>query len=632
METAADPITRYLNNIERLRAFDNASFDADLPGGEILQKLLAMREEALAIRQENVRLLSDPALGFGLAPEQMHPEQAEMLQDFAVHLARFSIHKDLGLFYDIHRQLLAYAEWKQDPDLTVMEHYYCGLALFYLRNPYESLHMDTYEDELLAHFRANAALLPKIGAVANQDTQFFIMRSVGNVRLGYSLYERDSEEQGSFFLFQPRLGDVERYLEQQQEDIRVFFDPKLQEQMPYLPWDTMRYALSTGCMTLFSYLRNHDDEQVAQFVYERALYIEKHLEQTENTRDRYVKPRIVYYISAAKFHAGKISIDQLLETFFRTLEQADPKDYSLDGTYLNLDLGNYALADWGSYSREEKWRPHLDAIRQHANAYIRSMPNSDSSQLVAQYLIHQMNLNYSLHLHSDAGYMLQNLMVLDKPSYVHSYIVSELARVLGSWLYEHDPDIFEDLKACLREHDQPDTAPFLLEMIRMSGLYSNVGMLSILPVARMKARPLTAEEDRMMQLHAYAGYITLCLHPDTVIYAPAALGHHCWYNGRGGYPEYYDRTKQKAALAVDIVAAASYLEQSTDAIGICLEEPVSTAQAFAEIRSGAGTRFLPQLAAAMEDENLKERLNTILGRGRQAAYIRLYRRREAQEN
>jgi|GEM_PF-1898387 len=628
MKPNEDPMSRYLQNLDRMRELRSMVFPADESGERILSRLADARAEAAAIRKEDEILLRDPALGLSVPPAGMSAQQAETLRRFAGQLARFASQKDLGLFYQVHQHLLAYAEAHGDRDLEIEEHYYCGIALYYLRTTYESLHMDTYEDEMLAHFSANAQMLPQIASVANHDSQFFILRSCGNLKLAYTL----STHGEPFALFQPRPGDLACYIACQHDDFRLFFDQRLEAEMPYIPWASVRYAVCSGAITLLSYLRDTNDPQEASFVYEQSRYVEQHMEQQENTKDRFVKPRTAYFLSAARFHAGLITIDQLLENLFRILEKADPKDYSLDGTYLNLDLGCFVLAYWGAYSREEKWRPQLDAIRMHAGSYLRSMPNSDCSHLVAMYLIHQMNMNYLFHFQSDAGYLLRSLMILDRPTYVHSSLVSELALAIGTWLHDHHPEIFDDLAGCLAESGQPASSPFLLEMIRMSGLYSDVGILSILPVAEMQARPLTKEETGIYQLHPYAGYVTLCLHPDTAIYAAAALGHHRWYDGTAGYPEYYDRAAHKDALAADITAAADFLESSTNPLGDCAGMPLSFSEAAAMICEGAGTRFHPLMAEAMADQELRSRLSVILERGRRAAVIRIYRAQEAQED
>lgn len=618
-------IQGYLDLIAQMKAISNLSFPAAASGEEILTALSRAREEADAIQARGIALLKDPMLGLDLAPAQMQESQAEALRALAGRLLRFSNQKDLGLFWQIHQQLLAYAEAAKNRDLEIEEHYYCGLAMYYLRTPYEMLHMDTDEDDVLAHFSANARLLNEIDSFADHDTQFFIIRSVANVKLGYSMYADDLP----FSLFHPRPGDRERYIAQQHLDVKILSDPKLAEKLPYLPWDTIRYAITTGTMSLLSYLRDTGDEQEAAFVYEQSRYIAAHLDETARTEDRFIKPRLAYYLAAARFHVGRTGIDELLQILFDTVDQADRKDYSLDGIYQNLDLGCYALAYWGRYSRQEKWRPRLDAIRMHADSYMRSMPDGESAPLVAQYIFNQILLNDQLHLSSDADYLLRSLMVLDRPTYVHSLIVSETARAIGTWLLEQKPLLFADLQQCLKTHGQPDTGPFLLEMIRMAGLYCDVGKLAVQPSAAKPPRTLLKKEIEIQDLHTYAGYLTLQLHPDTQIYAETALGHHCWHDGSHGCPSYALRTGQKTALAVDIVAASDWLTAAVDPIRS--SSPMSFEEAVCQMAERSGTQFHPVMREALQDQDLQKRLRQILDRGLKATYTRIYRRQEVQD-
>ncbi len=627
MNPDVDLIEQYLDNIEKMHALSVLTFPAETAGKDILRGLQDACEQSAAIRQENYRLLRDPSLGLYTPVENMTPQQADTLKRFADQLSTFAMHKDLGLFYQVHKHLLSYAEYTHDQCLQIAENYYCGIAIYYLRTPYESLHMDNYQDEELHYFHANAELLPQITQLKDHDAQLFILRSIGNTKLCYSLF-LDSEP---FSLFPPRRGDVDRYINEQHAVVKLFFDPKLEEAMPYLPWETLRFTISVGCTTLFSYLRDTDNKSEAAYVYERMQYVDAHRNQTDNAKNRFVKPRYVYYQAASAYHAGKSTIDQLLMTLFTTIESADMNDHTLDGTYLNLDLSSYAVAYWGKFSREEKWRPHLDTIKNRAETYLKTMTDYDSSQVVATYLIHQMNLNYSYHLQSDASYLLKNLLILERTSYVHSYIVSELSRVLASCLYQHHPEVFVQQQQYMKEKGLENTAPFIMETVRMAGLYSDVGILSILPVVRMQSRPWTAEETEIFMLHPYAGYITLCLHPETEIYAMAALGHHRWYDQKAGFPEYYDREKDRTSVITDIVAVCAYLETATDKFRMRQDQSIDAELAMRFVAEGAGTQFHPLMKEAMEDPSLTQRITSILDRGRKAAYIRIYRQKGQDE-
>lgn len=627
MNPDGDLIEQYLDNIEKMHALNNLTFPADTSGEDVYRGLQDAHHQAEEIRKENQVILHDPSLGIYTLVEKMTPSQAENLKKFAAQLSKFASHKDLGLFYQIHVHLLAYAQYIHDQVLEIEENYYCGIAIYYLNTPFEALRMDTHEDLIRKYFQANADLLPKITEIADHDAQFFIIRSIGNTKLGYSLFNGPEP----FSLFPPRKGDVRRYIDEQHAVIKLFFDPQLEKELPYLPWETLRFTITVACMTMLSYLRNTEDAQEADYIYERAKYIEAHRDQTDNAKNRFVKPRYVYYLAASSFHAGKITIDQMLSTLFTTIESADSNDRTLDGAYLNLDLSSFVIEYWGKYSRDEKWRPHLEKIKEKAQEYLKTMPDYDSSHVVVSYLIHQMNLNYTYHLQSDAGYLLKNLMILERATYVHSYIVSELSRTIASWMFQHHPEVFAGLQAYMKEKGMENTAPFVMEMVRMAGLYSDVGILSILYTARMENRPYTEEENEIFEVHPYAGYITLCLHPDTEIYALTALGHSRWYNGEGGFPSYYDRKKNPTAIATDIVYTAAYLESSTNTLRMRFDEPIDSELALTIVKENAGTQFHPLMKEAVEDPSLRERLIQILEKGRKAAYIRIYRRVETAE-
>ena len=90
--------------------------------------------------------------------------------------------------------------------------------------------------------------------------------------------------------------------------------------------------------------------------------------------------------------------------------------------------------------------------------------------------------------------------------------------------------------------------------------------------------------------------------------APAALYHHCYYNGKGGYPNDVPSCPPEIKGIVDALSVADSLDAATDNIGRCynLAKPFRTL--LEELRAQSGTRYAPNVVALFEDERFCQQL------------------------
>ena len=127
----------------------------------------------------------------------------------------------------------------------------------------------------------------------------------------------------------------------------------------------------------------------------------------------------------------------------------------------------------------------------------------------------------------------------------------------------------------------------------------------------------------MAHLHTLAGRILLEPHPSTSRYAPAALGHHKWYDGSRGYPDAYTRLECPARQMVDVVGLVDWLESKTSFSSMS-GTGFPFAQAVEEAVKLEGRRFSPLLTALLRDKSVAGQLERAFERGRQNAYRLMY--------
>ena len=128
----------------------------------------------------------------------------------------------------------------------------------------------------------------------------------------------------------------------------------------------------------------------------------------------------------------------------------------------------------------------------------------------------------------------------------------------------------------------------------------------------------------MARLHVVAGEALLSPRPSTSRYAPAALGHHAWYDGSRGYPDAYRRLECPARQIVDVIGLMDWLEAATnadrryDGTGESFEDAVKAAIGL------EGKRFSPLLTARLRDAATVERIREAFAQGRGKALQGMY--------
>ena len=120
------------------------------------------------------------------------------------------------------------------------------------------------------------------------------------------------------------------------------------------------------------------------------------------------------------------------------------------------------------------------------------------------------------------------------------------------------------------------------------------------------------------------GYELLCNVGGKDDLAPAALYHHTFYDGHGGYPKNYPPCPAGIKPIVDALTVADSLDAATDNIGRCytMAKPVDTL--LGEFRAQRGTRYAPEVVALLDDEDFCRDLKETLDETRKSVYLEVY--------
>lgn len=351
----------------------------------------------------------------------------------------------------------------------------------------------------------------------------------------------------------------------------IIADPYYHRLDPDLPWGKFEYAMHMDRETLLSYLRHHNDPVVAVRVMEsaEAIYRDRVLYKGEEARLQ--NWRVSYLYKAACFHAGRCTAREVVEELLDIIHHTDIQDYSDTGINKNLTAVSYLVA------------------------YEVKMPPADRREMACR----------------TEEVMDRSLRYLDNvPQNRYSRVVSRAVRELVEMQAEAGTARRSRIEIC--------------ELAYECGLYHDVGKSCVFLYIGNNYRRLLDEEFTCIQWHTVFGCELLCNVGGKDDLAPAALYHHTFYDGHGGYPKNYPPCPAGIKPIVDALTVADSLDAATDNIGRCytMAKPVDTL--LGEFHAQRGTRYAPEVVALLDDEEFCRDLKETLDETRKSVYLEVY--------
>ena len=181
-------------------------------------------------------------------------------------------------------------------------------------------------------------------------------------------------------------------------------------------------------------------------------------------------------------------------------------------------------------------------------------------------------------------------------TYAHSVNVAMIARKLMEGILEYQPELLKGALGEIRHGKVLLNSKKCLDFIYEAAFYHDIGKNGIISTVNNDYRPLTDEEYTIIKTHPALGAELLKIAPSLYEkYLDTTLGHHKWYNGKGGYPEDFDNTKSPKRILIDIITLSDCMQAATERIGRNYKEGKTFDMVMEEFRKGAGTKFNPDL-------------------------------------
>lgn len=212
-------------------------------------------------------------------------------------------------------------------------------------------------------------------------------------------------------------------------------------------------------------------------------------------------------------------------------------------------------------------------------------------------------------------------------TYAHSIHVAKIARVLLDGVLKYKPELLKGVFGYKNTEEILKHKRTLRSFIFSAGKVHDIGKNAIVSVVNNEYLPLTDDEFDIIRLHPRLGEIFLRAVPGLEIFHDTTVGHHIWYNGKGGYPADFDNTKSPIRFLIDIVTLSDCLQAATECVGRNYRISKTFEVVMPELRAGAGTKYNPDLVALIDAyPKLAKKLHHLVENGWIEIYYRIYSR------
>lgn len=210
-------------------------------------------------------------------------------------------------------------------------------------------------------------------------------------------------------------------------------------------------------------------------------------------------------------------------------------------------------------------------------------------------------------------------------TYAHSVHVSMIAKVLMEGILKYEPELLAGTMNYRHVADIERDRKMFVHYIEEAAMYHDLGKNSIISVVNNDYRPITDEEFAIIKRHPELGLQYLELSPALKKYHDTTLGHHKWYNGKGGYPDSFDNTKSDVRTLIDIVTLSDCLQAATEQVGRNYKGDKTFDSVMQEFRREAGTRYNPDIVAFIDRHpNVAKKMAKLVNEGWVEIYYKIY--------
>jgi HD-GYP domain-containing protein (c-di-GMP phosphodiesterase class II) len=185
--------------------------------------------------------------------------------------------------------------------------------------------------------------------------------------------------------------------------------------------------------------------------------------------------------------------------------------------------------------------------------------------------------------------LLRDILVKKQPAnYMHSLMVERISLSILDYI-NNSKDLLlnEFYKIGFSNYDELKSYVARAARIHDLGKSLSTGLIT------QQYRSLTDLEYKYVKKHPEKGLALIGNDKDFAPYFDVMIGHHKDYDGKNGYPVYFDNTKSKYKIIIDLIRIADAIDAGTDCYGRNYSLGKNFDMLFQELVDGEGTKYNP---------------------------------------
>ena len=265
------------------------------------------------------------------------------------------------------------------------------------------------------------------------------------------------------------------------------------------------------------------------------------------------------------------------------------------------------------------------------STYIETIPRQCAcKEYLDQALYHMLYDLISFIDEDDMAIEFIDCMIISRQmaTLIHTVMTAKLCEaVLKPLIHEH-PEMFLTVLSVDDPEEVADYEELLIKLMYNAARCHDIGKILIANIVNTQIRRLSDMEYSYIKFHPKWSYEILMRNRNLQTYAEIALGHHRSYDGKSGYPMYFNNQKSKFRILIDLLTICDCMDAATDVFGRNYTKGKTFDSVLAEFKRAAGTHYNPEIVQfILENEELRDTLRNLTSmEGRADLYFHIYRR------
>lgn len=358
------------------------------------------------------------------------------------------------------------------------------------------------------------------------------------------------------------------------------------------------------------------------------------LEYVETHPDnfRMDKGYVIFTKKSIECYMGKISFKEMLEEYKQRQRESDANSYDFHNMDANLLPLIFTL--WMCRRHPEKTAESADYLcseQKRTFEYIRNARDNGAYHTMQRFFSYIMTDYIEVEGGITFKEYYENVLIAMQPTlYVHSFMTAKISVAILETLYEHKPELLlhvngYDTMSEVEAH-MGDIRRFLWNCC----VLHDAGKMVCLDTVNLFQRMLFSEEFELIKLHPAMGRDILIGRASTAEYADAALYHHKWYDGKGGYPSDVSYLGVENAILYQIITCSDCIDAATDAVGRTYISGKTIDDMVTDMRINEGRMFNPDLVGLFSDKKLYNRVEELVTSERERMYYSVFNHAQKQ--